>query len=205
MNKLLLIFVSTLLMLSGCQSTGKSGKPLTAAEIEQKRQDTIKMADKGLEILIKQNPQVAQQIASSAGFAVFDATNVNIVLLVLAQGEGVLFDKRRNSPIYMQTVKTGEGLGAGYSVQYQVIIFKSPLAIDQFILGSIDGQTGGMDVDANFSVGSGGYIRSFNPDITFYTVGLSGFDAQANYGGSLYLVDNQLNDVQTMQTLPVKK
>ena len=61
-----------------------------------------------------------------------------------------------------------------------------------------------MDVDANFSAGSGGEIRSFNPEITFYTVGLSGYDLQANYGGTLYLVDKQLNDAQTLQSLPSK-
>ena len=105
----------------------------------------------------------------------------------------------------MEALKTGEGLGAGYQDQYQVVIFKTPKAIDQFLLTSIDGQRGGMDIDANFSAGSGGVIRSFNPDITFYTVGLSGYDLQANYGGTLYLVDQQLNDAGTLKSLPTKK
>ena len=69
---------------------------------------------------------------------------------------------------------------------------------------SIDGQKGGIDIAANFSAGSGGTIRSFNPDITFYTVGLSGYDLQANYGGTLYLVDQQLNDANTLASLPKK-
>ena len=84
-------------------------------------------------------------------------------------------------------------------------IFKTPGAIDQFLLTSIDGQRGGVDVDANFSAGSGGTIRSFNPEITFYTAGLSGYDLQANYGGTLYLVDQQLNSAVTLQGLPKKK
>lgn len=44
------------------------------------------------------------------------------------------------------------------------------LRFDQFWLTSIDGHRGGVDVDANFSAGSGGTIRSFNPNITIYTV-----------------------------------
>jgi len=60
-------------------------------------------------------------------------------------------------------------------------------------------------VDANFSAGSGGTIRSFNPEITFYTVGLSGYDLQANWGGTLYLVDEQLNSAQVMDSLPKTK
>jgi hypothetical protein len=62
-----------------------------------------------------------------------------------------------------------------------------------------------MDVDANFSAGSGGTIRSFNPYISIYTVGLSGYDLQANYGGTLYLVDQQLNDARTLNNLPNKQ
>jgi len=192
-------------LLQGCQSTGKDGKPLTPAEVLQKRDATLKMAATGLAALSKQKPEIQKEIDQAAGYAVFTTTNVNIVLLVLARGEGVLFDKRRKEPIFMQALKTGEGIGAGYQDQYQIVIFKSPGAIDQFLITSIDGQRGGMDVDANFSAGSGGEIRSFNPEITFYTVGLSGYDLQANYGGTLYLVDQQLNNAATLNSLPKKK
>jgi hypothetical protein len=202
--RLLIIFLSSLSLLLGCQATGQNGKPLTQAEIMQKRQATIEMAKTGLDALTKQNPQVKEELDKAAGYAVFNTTNVNVVLLVLARGEGVLYDKRRKEPVFMQDVKTGEGLGAGYQTQYQVIIFKTTSAIDQFLLASIDGQQGGLDVEANFSAGSGGVIRSFNPNITFYTVGLSGYDLQANYGGALFLVDQQLNDVGTLNSLPKK-
>jgi hypothetical protein len=199
------IALLTLVFLVGCQSTSQDGKTLTTAEIMQKREATLKMSKAGLDALIKQKPEVHKEIERAAGYAVFTTTNVNVVLLVLARGEGVLFDKRRKEPIFMQALKTGEGLGAGYQDQYQVAIFKTPGAIDQFLLTSIDGRRGGIDVDANFSAGSGGTIRSFNPEITFYTVGLSGYDLQANYGGTLYLVDQQLNDVATLNSLPKKK
>ena len=192
-------------VLVGCQSTGKDGKPLTQEQIIQKRNATLQMSKTGLDALIKQNPAVKKQIDQAAGYAVFSTTNVNVVLIVVARGEGVLFDKRRKEPVFMQALKTGEGLGAGYQDQYQIAIFKTPGAIDQFLMTSIDGQRGGVDVDANFSAGSGGTIRSFNPDITFYTVGLSGYDLQANYGGTLYLVDQQLNDASTLNSLPKKK
>lgn len=200
----MLISLSIALLLTGCQSTGSNGKPLTPAEIAQKRAATLKMATTGLDALLKQNPSVKQEIDTAAGYAVFSTTNINVVLIVVARGEGVLYDKRRKDPLFMEALKTGEGLGAGYQDQYQVVIFKSPKAIDQFLLTSIEGYQGGMDIDANFSAGSGGIIRSFNPDITFYTVGLAGYDLQANYGGTLYLVDQQLNDAKTVQDLNAK-
>ena len=204
-TKFVAVALLVVLALPACQSTGQDGKPLTTAEIVQKRDATLTMAKTGLNALIKQKPSVQKEIEQAAGYAVFTTTNVNIVLLVVARGEGVLFDKRRKDPIFMQALKTGEGLGAGYQDQYQVAIFKTPGAIDQFLLTSIDGQRGGVDVDANFSAGSGGTIRSFNPEITFYTVGLSGYDLQANYGGTLYLVDKQLNDAATLNSLPKKQ
>jgi len=178
-SKLLAIAIFGLILV-GCQSTAKDGKPLTREQIIQKRQATIEMAKTGLDALIKQNPKVKEEIEKAPGYAVFSATNINVVLIVIARGEGVLYDKRRKEPVFMQDLKTGEGLGAGYQTQYQIVIFKTTSAIDQFLLTSIDGQKGGIDVDANFSAGSGGTIRSFNPNITIYTVGLSGYDLQAN-------------------------
>lgn len=193
-----------MMVLGACQSTGKDGKPLTPAQITQEREATLEMAKLGLQSLLKQNPAAQKEMDSAAGYAVFNTTNVNIILLVVARGEGVLFDKRQANPVFMQALKTGEGLGAGYQEQYQIILFKTTSAIDQFLYTSIMGQRGGMDIDANFSAGSGGTIRSFNPNITFYTVGLNGYDLQANYGGTLYLVDQQLNDPVTMQKIEAK-
>ena len=164
----------------------------------------VQMGETGLTAFYKQNPSAKKEIETAPGYAVFSTTNVNVVLLVVARGEGILHDKRRKEPIFLRSIKTGEGLGAGYQDQYQIIVFKTTSAIDQFLLTSIDGQRGGLDIDANFSAGSGGTIRSLNPNITFYTVGLSGYDLQANYGGTLYLVDEQLNDAATMGSLPKK-
>ncbi len=200
-----LMVMASIATLSACQSTGADGRPLSAQEIAEKRQATLKMSKVGLDALIKQKPELQKEIEAAPGYAVFSTTNINVVLLVVARGEGILFEKRRPEPIFMQAMKTGEGIGAGYQDQYQVIIFKNTDAIDQFLLTSIDGQRGGIDVDANFSAGSGGTIRSFNPNITIYTVGLSGYDLQANYGGTLYLVDQQLNDAKTLNSLPAKK
>jgi len=198
------LLLCSLLTLIACQSTGQDGKPLTQAEIIEKRAATITMGESGLAAFYKQNPAAKKEIEAAPGYAVVSTTNVNVVLLVVARGEGVLYDKRRIGPVFLKSFKTGEGLGAGYQDQYQIIVFKTTSAIDQFLLTSIDGQRGGLDVDANFSAGSGGTIRSLNPNITFYTVGLSGYDLQANYGGTLYLVDEQLNDAATLSGLPKK-
>ncbi|MEY3223965.1 MAG: hypothetical protein RL565_155 [Pseudomonadota bacterium] len=117
-------------ILSGCQSTGSDGKPLTDQEILQKRQATLAMSQAGLSALLQQNPTVKKVVEAAPAYAVFNTTNVNVVLLVLARGEGVLLDKRRPEPVFMGAMKTGEGVGAGYQQQYQIIIFKTTDAID---------------------------------------------------------------------------
>ena len=174
---------------AGCQTTQSNGKPLTDAQVVEKREAILKMANTGLDSLLKQNPQVADEIKKSAGYAVFNASNVNIVLVVLSSGDGVLFQPGQK-PYFMMERKAGEGLGAGFQKQYQVLIFKNHDAIKQFTAA----KGVGGDVNANFSAGSGGTQRSFNPNVTTYLVGESGYDLQANWGGSLYTPNDSLNN-----------
>lgn len=181
--------ISGFIALTGCQTTQTDGKPLTNSQVVEKREAILKMAQTGLESLIKQNPKVADEIKKSAGYAVFNASNVNIVLVVLSNGDGALFQPGQK-PFFMMERKAGEGLGAGYQKQYQVIVFKNQDAIKQFTAA----KGVGGDINANFSAGSGGKQRSFNPNVTTYLVGESGYDLQANWGGSLYTPNDTLNN-----------
>jgi len=181
--------LSALFALTGCQTTQSDGKPLTNAQVVEKREAILKMARTGLDTLVKQNPKVADEIKNSAGYAVFNASNVNIVLVVMSSGDGALFQPGQK-PVFMMERKAGEGLGAGYQKQYQVIIFKNQDAIKQFTAA----KGVGGDINANLSAGSGGQQRSFNPNVTTYLVGESGYDLQANWGGSLYTPNDTLNN-----------
>lgn len=181
--------VAALLSVTACQSTNSNGRPLTSNEVVEKREAILKMAHTGLDALLRQNPKVAEEIRQSAGYAVFNATNVNIVLAVLSNGDGALF-RPGQKPFFMLVRKAGEGAGVGYQQQYQIIIFKNTTAIEQFTAA----KGMGGDVNANISAGSGGMQKSFNPEITTYLVGQSGYDLQANWGGSLYTPDDTLNN-----------
>ena len=178
-----------LLTLSACQTTNSNGQPLTSEQVVSKREAILKMSRTGVEQLIRQSPKAAEELRTSAGYAVFNATNVNIVLVVLSNGDGALFESGKK-PFFMQERKAGEGAGAGYQKQYQVIIFKNADAIKQFTAA----KGAGGDVNANISAGSGGMQRSINPNVTTYLVGESGYDLQANWGGSLYTPNDTLNN-----------
>lgn len=175
--------------LAGCQTTQADGKPLTSAQVVDKREAILKMAHKGVTELVRQNPGAAEEIRKSAGYAVFNATNVNIVLVVLSNGDGALFQPDQK-PLFMMERKAGEGAGAGYQKQYQILIFKTPDAIKQFTAA----KGVGGDVNANLSAGSGGKQKSINPNVITYLVGESGYDLQANWGGSLYTPNDTLNN-----------
>ncbi|WP_231970086.1 hypothetical protein [Polynucleobacter necessarius] len=97
-TKLVAASLTAAIFLSGCQATDQDGKPLTPAEIIQKRDATLQRSKTSLAAFIKQKPSVQKEMDEAAGYAVFTTTNVNIVLLVVARGEGVLFDKRRKDP-----------------------------------------------------------------------------------------------------------
>ena len=71
---------------------------------------------------------------------------------------------------------------------YQVFVFKSKGAMDQFMLA---GGTGG-DVSASVSTGKDGSVRSFNPEIDIYQIPESGMALQASWGGTAYTVDSDL-------------
>jgi len=180
---------SALLSLTACQTTQSNGQPLTDSQVISKREAILKMARTGVDELIRQNPKVAEEIRSAAGYAVFNATNVNIILVVLSNGDGALFQPGQK-PVFMMERKAGEGAGAGYQKQYQVIIFKNEDAIKQFTAA----KGIGGDVNANISAGSGGMQRSINPNVTTYLVGESGYDLQANWGGSVYTQNDTLNN-----------
>ena len=45
---------------------------------------------------------------------------------------------------------------------------------------------------ASTSTGTGGTVRSFNPEIEIYQIPESGMALQASWGGTVYTVDPQL-------------
>lgn len=188
---LTLAFAAAALSLTACQTTQSNGQPLSNQQVVEKRESILKMSHIAVAELVKQNPQAAEQLRNSAGYAVFNATNVNIVLVVLSNGDGVLF-KKGEKPFFMMERKAGEGAGAGYQKQYQVIIFKNNDAITQFTAA----KGVGGDINANLSAGSGGYQKSINPNVITYLVGESGYDLQANWGGSMYTPNDTLNNPQ---------
>lgn len=177
--------------LAGCQTSGKPPEKanLDAAQIQQGREALHAMAQSGLDQLYAHDPKARAAVEGAAGYGVFDISSINVVLVVGARGKGVIVDNASRKATYMRTARAGTGPGVGYQAVYQIFVFKSREAMEQFKLG---GKAGG-DVGASVTTGTEGQQISFNPYITVYQVSRSGFAVQANWGGTAYFVDPDLN------------
>jgi lipid-binding SYLF domain-containing protein len=176
--------------LGACQNVPlpESGK-LTPQQIAEQRDKTLTMADTALARLYAANPAVRKEIEQAAGYGVFDITTINAVLLVGAKGPGVIFDNKTRTPTFMISMRAGTGPGVGYQELYQIFVFKSQEALDQFKVGN----KAGGDLMASTTVGTTAVQVSANPYIDVYQLSEKGYALQANYGGAVYLVDPNLN------------
>jgi lipid-binding SYLF domain-containing protein len=177
--------------LAGCQTASKPPEKanLDATQVQQGREALHTMAQSALDQLYAHDPKARAAVEGAAGYGVFDVSSINVVLVVGARGKGVIIENETRKPTYMRAVRAGTGPGVGYQELYQVFVFKSREALEQFKLG---GKAGG-DVGASVSAGSTNEQISFNPYIAVYQVSRSGFAVQANWGGTAYFVDPDLN------------
>jgi lipid-binding SYLF domain-containing protein len=161
---------------------------MTAAEKQAERDARLKLAAEGLEKLYAAQPDARAAVEKAPGYAVFDISAVYALLLVGQRGKGVLFDNATKKPTFMTSQRAGTGPGVGKQRVFQVFVFKSKSAMDQFVL------TGGLggDISGSVSTGTDGTVRSFNPQIDIYQLTVSGMALQASWGGTVYKVDSDL-------------
>jgi lipid-binding SYLF domain-containing protein len=162
--------------------------PMNSEAKEAERQARLQLASTGLEKLYQIQPDARGNVEKAVGYAVFEVDSIYALLFVGQKGKGVLFDNATKQPTYMLSARAGTGPGVGKQKVYQVFVFKSKGAMEQFLAA---GSAGG-DIGASMSTGTGGVVRSFNPSIDIYQVPESGLAVQASWGGTVYTVDNAL-------------
>ena len=161
---------------------------MTEAEKQAERDARLKLAAEGLEKLYAVQPDVRAAVEKAPGYSVFDISAVYALLLVGQRGKGVLFNNATKKPTFMTSQRAGTGPGVGKQRVFQIFVFKSKGAMDQFVL------TGGLggDISGSVSTGTDGMVRSFNPQIDIYQITVSGMALQASWGGTVYSVDARL-------------
>jgi len=165
------------------------------AKKEEKRRAILSMKDKTLAQLYQTNPEAKAEVEQGVGYAVFDATGINVILLVGVKGKGVAVENGSNKATYMNMVRAGSGPGIGYKDYRMVFVFTSKAVFDKFTTLGMDA---GASADATMKMGGKGkeaaYAKSFNPDVKVYQITDKGLLLQANWGGTKFLKDKDLNE-----------
>jgi lipid-binding SYLF domain-containing protein len=167
---------------------------MSAADAAKKRQAVLKMRDDALVDFYATKPEIKEELAKAVGYAVFDASQVNIVLFVGGLGGGVLVENGTGKETFMKMTRAGTGPGVGYKKFRQLIVFKDRTLFDNFRTLGADI---GASADATMKIGGTGVAVdpnvSFNPLLSIYQITDSGALLQANWGGVAYLPDADLN------------
>lgn len=180
------------------ESTGKGATQEDAKKDpakEEKRRAIMGMRDRTLAQLYEMIPEAKADVENAVGYAVFDATGINVILLVGVKGKGVAVENSSNKVTYMDMVRAGSGPGIGYKNYRMVFVFKSKKVFDTFTTVGMDA---GASADATMKMGGQGkeaaYAKSFNPNVKVYQITDSGLLLQANWGGTKFLKDKNLNE-----------
>ncbi len=167
---------------------------MSAAEVTKKRDALLKMRDDALEDFYATKAEIKEEVAKAVGYAVFDASQVNVVLLVGGQGGGVLVENGTGKETFMKMKRAGTGPGVGYKKFRQLMVFKDRSLFDKFRKLGADV---GASADATMKIGGKGVAVdpnvSFNPQLSVYQITDRGALLQANWGGVAYQPDADLN------------
>ena len=176
--------------LSGTSAT----KPALAPEhADGVKKHLLTMADETLQRLYKENPEAKEELEKAYGYAVFSGTGFNLVFYVGGAGKGVAFDNATKTPVYMTMVRAGTGPGVGYEEYRQVLIFSNETLFKEFVTVGLQGNAsanatvkmGEIDIDEGMAI-------SLVPGVKLYQLTDKGIDIQANWGGTEYLRDPEL-------------
>ena len=180
--------ITILLIISGC---GPSAKQYTLSE---RRQIIDNMADETLQRLYIKRPAARQEIAESAGYAIFSNANVHIIFVSGGGGYGLAIDKTTGRKTYMKVSSGGVGFGLGAKDYRQVVIFKTRQALVDFTgtgwgVGS-QAEATAKTPEAGGDTAADGILGK---EVTTYTLTETGLALQATVSGTRYWVDDDLN------------
>lgn len=178
-------------LVAACQTTKPAVEKenLSQEQVRERRLQVDAIAKQALERLYAEKPDARAEVEGAAGYGVFDITSINAVMYVGATGPGVIIDNKTGHRAYMRAIRAGTGPGVGYQQLYQIFVFKNKEALEQFRVGD----AAGGDVSASVTAGTAGVQYSFNPFINVYQISEKGFAVQANWGGTGYVMDPNLN------------
>src|SRR5215467_9607878 len=128
-------------------------------DAEKKKDNTRKMASNALQELYKMEPSAQANIERAAGYAIFDNTGVNVLLLSTARGSGLAVGNKTKQETFMKMGSVGAGVGMGVKDYVVVFVFENDKAMAQFI-DSGWSASGQADAAAKTGEKGGAYSRT---------------------------------------------
>jgi lipid-binding SYLF domain-containing protein len=159
------------------------------ADNAARRQELEQMADHTVQLL-QQSDDVAVDIESAHGYAVFDTTKGGLVATG-AGGTGVAVDNSTGEETYMHLGAAGVGLGAGLENYKLVMVFEDETAYQQFIDGQWSGGISGQA--AAGEAGASAEAQGLS-GVEVYRIDDQGLIAQADIAGMRFWPSEELNE-----------
>jgi lipid-binding SYLF domain-containing protein len=165
---------------------------------EKKRDKSRKMADQTLQDLYKLEPSAQATIKKSAGYAVFNNTGANLLLLSTARGAGIAMNNSTKQETFMKMISAGAGLGFGVKSYRVIFVFADDGALRRFL---DSGWSGSAQADAAAKAGDKGGAYSgaaeIAPGVWVYQITKNGLALQLTLQGTKYYKDDGLNKINT--------
>jgi lipid-binding SYLF domain-containing protein len=172
-------------------ATGLAGADDTP---DQKRDKTRKMAAETLQELYKDEPTAQGEIQKSAGYAIFNNTGTNILLVSTARGAGIATNSNSKQETFMKMVSAGAGFGVGVKNYRVIFVFENADAFNHFL---DSGWSGTAQTDAAAKVGEKGGAHAgaaeVAPGVLVYQITKNGLALQITLQGTKYYKDDDLN------------
>ena len=167
---------------------------IAADDNDEKREKSRKLAAQTLQDLYKLESTAQATIQKSAGYAIFNNTGVNVLLLSTARGAGIAVNNKTKEETFMKMISAGAGLGVGVKDYRVVFVFESDKALAQFL---DSGWSGSAQADAAAKAGEKGGAYSgaaeVAPGVWVYQITKNGLALQLTLQGTKYSKDNDLN------------
>jgi len=149
---------------------------------------------KTLDALYKAQPSARKAVQSAAGYAAFSNFGMKILLAGSGTGEGIAFNNRTKSAIYMKMAELQAGLGIGVKKFQQVWVFDNVSALNDFIAsGWTFGGQATAAAKANDKGSSYEGAIAVGPGVWLYQLTDKGLAVELTAKGTKYYKDDELN------------
>ena len=180
------VFAMAIVLLAGCLAP--------RADKAQARRVIDQMSDETLERLYRSYPETRNKVRAGAGYAVFNNTNANLLLIGGGTGYGLCFNNADGARTYMKMAQVGLGPGLGIKDYRLIFIFRSREVLERFMTNGWE--FGGQADAAAKSLDKGGDLGTqvtFQREVEVYSLTKAGVALQAMLAGTKYWKNADLN------------